>query len=422
MAGINKDAKGWRVTFVMESRKKSIRLGMKSNKAQARGIALRIDHLVGALDSRQTPDPQTQQWVRSLPDKLFDKLANAGLVAARTSNTLNVFLLDYIAKSKVKESTKEHYDRVRKDLVDFFGPDISLRSVTVATAKDFRHHLLDSVGENTCRRRCGRAKQFFKDALLRGHVDLNPFDGQKVSVGASKRERIRFVTLEEAGLINDACPDAQWRLIFALNRFAGMRCPSEVLHVKWDDVNWSTNQITFRSMKTEHHEGGETRTIPIFPELVQPLLEVQEQAPPGTQRVISRYQPGANLRTQFNRIVKRAGITPWPKPFQNLRSTRETELAAKFPIHVVCDWIGNSVAVAMKHYLQVTEDHFKQATQEATEKVATMVAPQAREIGRTEQNAKKRDTGKTLGFPVSSGQFASMQDALAPPRGLEPLT
>ena len=33
--------------------------------------------------------------------------------------------------------------------------------------------------------------------------------------------------------------------------------------------------------------------------------------------------------------IKRAGLTPWPKLFQNLRSTRETELAETFPLHVM---------------------------------------------------------------------------------------
>jgi len=47
--------------------------------------------------------------------------------------------------------------------------------------------------------------------------------------------------------------------------------------------------------------------------------------------------------------------------FQNLRSSRETELTQKFPLHVVCAWMGNSQAVAAKHYLQVTDDHFKAA-------------------------------------------------------------
>jgi hypothetical protein len=70
-----------------------------------------------------------------------------------------------------------------------------------------------------------------------------------------------------------------------------------------------------------------------------------------------------NMRTQLMRIIDRAGLEPWPNVFQNLRSTRETELAEEFPMHVVCAWIGNSQAVAAKHYLQVTEPHFEKATQ-----------------------------------------------------------
>ena len=50
-----------------------------------------------------------------------------------------------------------------------------------------------------------------------------------------------------------------------------------------------------------------------------------------------------------------------PKLWQNLRATRQTELAETFPIHVVCDWIGNSRAVAQEHYLQVTDEHFEAA-------------------------------------------------------------
>ncbi len=59
-------------------------------------------------------------------------------------------------------------------------------------------------------------------------------------------------------------------------------------------------------------------------------------------------------------------MKPWPKLFQNLRPTRETELAQDYPLHVACAWIGNSQAVANKHYLQVTEEHFREATQKTT--------------------------------------------------------
>ena len=45
--------------------------------------------------------------------------------------------------------------------------------------------------------------------------------------------------------------------------------------------------------------------------------------------------------------------------WQNLRSTRETELAEDYPLHVVSAWIVNTERIAAKHYLQVTDDHFE---------------------------------------------------------------
>ena len=71
------------------------------------------------------------------------------------------------------------------------------------------------------------------------------------------------------------------------------------------------------------------------------------------------WQPNANLRTQLYRFIHRAGVEPWPKLFQNLRVSREAELAGEYPIHVVCAWLGNTTTVANKHYLQVTEEHFR---------------------------------------------------------------
>ena len=89
-----------------------------------------------------------------------------------------------------------------------------------------------------------------------------------------------------------------------------------------------------------------------------------DEAEPGTEFIITMYRgQNSNLRTQLERIIGRAGLKPWPKLFQNLRSTRETELAEQFPLHVVCQWIGSTVAVAAKHYLQVTDEHFARAGQ-----------------------------------------------------------
>jgi len=100
----------------------------------------------------------------------------------------------------------------------------------------------------------------------------------------------------------------------------------------------------------------------MFPELRAYLEECFDLAEPGSEFVITRYRDtNANLRTQLLRFIRRAGVQPWPKLFQNLRRTRETELTDDFPMHVVCQWIDNSQPIAAKHYLRVTDDHFSRA-------------------------------------------------------------
>ena len=54
-------------------------------------------------------------------------------------------------------------------------------------------------------------------------------------------------------------------------------------------------------------------------------------------------------------------------------------MADQFLGNVASAWIGNSVAVAVKHYLQVTEDHFKQAAQNAAQKSSEMSGNERKE-------------------------------------------
>jgi hypothetical protein len=70
-------------------------------------------------------------------------------------------------------------------------------------------------------------------------------------------------------------------------------------------------------------------------------------------------------------IIWAAALKEWPKLFQNTRPSRETELAEVFPMHVVCDWIGNSEAVAAKHYLRVTDERYTRALEAAESAAAS---------------------------------------------------
>ncbi len=191
--------------------------------------------------------------------------------------------------------------------------------------------------------------------------------------GGDDKSREFFVRRELAEKVIEALPDAQWRLMFALARFGGLRCPSEVLSLRWGDIDWDRNRIVITSPKTEHHEGGASRVIPLFPELRQYLDECFQIADEVAEYCVSRYRKfDSNYSVLLNKLVKRAGLPTWPKPWHNLRSSRETELVEQYPEHVVCKWIGNSPRVAKKHYLQVTDEHFEKAVQKAVQQPAEM--------------------------------------------------
>lgn len=142
-----------------------------------------------------------------------------------------------------------------------------------------------------------------------------------------------MVSISQAAIekVIEACPDIQWKVIFALARYGGLQCPSEILSLRWDDVNWGRSRMLVRSPRTERHEGGESLVVPIFPELKPILLEAFYEAEEGTKSVIPRYRAqSANLRTQTHRIIKRTGLKGSTRTFQNPRASHETELAERF--------------------------------------------------------------------------------------------
>ena len=125
----------------------------------------------------------------------------------------------------------------------------------------------------------------------------------------------------------DACPDAQWRLIFALARYGPLRCPSEVLELKWSDIDWKKQEMLVRSEKTAHHVGQGSRRVPVFNELLPFIEDARELSVGKGEYLIHRYRGAeSNLRTQLHRIIERAHLETWPKAFQNLRTSRATDL------------------------------------------------------------------------------------------------
>ena len=431
MASIGLDSGGRRRILFMapDGKRKTLRLG-KASQRIAEAFKTKIESLVSAAITNSPLDDEVARWLASRDSRMLDKLARVGLIAPPHSNNGHATLGDYIdqyiaTRSDVKKGTRINLRQARNKLVEYFGADKRLADITAGDADEFRLDLMSRLAENTARRFCGRAKQFFRAAVRKKFIKENPFGDMKGCGVKENRSRFYFISRQESQKVLEHCPDAEWRLIFALARFGGLRTPSETLALKWGHIDWERGRITINSPKTAHYDGKESRQIPLFPELRPYLEEVYEQAAPGSEWVITRYRDGnTNLRTQLQRIIGRAGLQCWPKLFQNLRSTRETELAKDHPIHVVCAWLGNSPVVAAKHYLQVTDADYEQGssgTESGTQAAQNVAQQPAASWRDTSHKATQlvANQGVMLNFATSC---ATLQECLVTPTGFEPVS
>ena len=253
MALLSKDPKGNRtIQFTAGDRKRrTIRLGKITQKL-ADSINVRVELLNMAAISNSAVDPETAAWVGKLEPTLYDKLAKEGLVHGRIAApklNLEAFLAEYSTlRADVKRSTALVYRHTTNCLLGYFGSARPLSQISAGDADKWRLWLAitgkwadgsvrKKLGENTIRRRCGVARQFFCAAMRERLIAENPFGEMKGISVRSNRERDYHITREDAAKVIDACPDAQWRLIFALARYGGLRCPSEVLALTWGDVD-----------------------------------------------------------------------------------------------------------------------------------------------------------------------------------------
>lgn len=215
-----------------------------------------------------------------------------GLIPKRASARLGEFLESYIAqRTDVKPRTRINLNAARARLIEFFGKDRLLRDIAPGDADAWLLWLKERYADGTAGRTVKRAKQFFRAAVRCRLLTENPFADVKAPSEVNE-SRKHFVTREIARRVLDACPDAEWRLIFALSRYGGLRCPSEHLSLEWTGVNWEEGRLFVDSPKTG------PRWVPIFPELRPYLEEAFELAPEGAVHVSNRYRDtNANLRT-----------------------------------------------------------------------------------------------------------------------------
>jgi integrase len=365
------------IHFFTNGQRKTIPLGAKYTEKTATELKGIIEMLLRYRDNGiAVLDKRTSVWIESATQEIREKLAKAGLLELPTTHTLKELWEAFLKQKKgIKQSTLTVYDYAEHRFFSFFDRNTDLSKLAPEDFEEWKEFLLTEyrsprngkpLVEATVAGAITKVKALFNWAVSKKWIakDMNPLQG--IGRGSFvNRKNDRFVTTDEYRRLLDACPCLDWRVIIALVRIGGLRCPSEVLRLKWTDINWDyPARFYVTSSKTERYAGKEGRVVPLFPELHTELRALFEsESSEGMEYVINRYRDPerSNLGTQFARIVKMAGVEPIPRPFDNMRASRSTEVYAEFGAFYESKWIGHSARVARECYLQMREEDFERA-------------------------------------------------------------
>jgi len=398
-----KDRNSWRLAWTNENKKRrAMRLGSMPKKT-AEQFRVKFEELQGVRRGGGSLPQALSEWVNSINTDLRLKLEDAGLVEKVRKITLKKFCEEYKAsRTGLAKATITRDRQVCDLMIEFFGEDRELASVTPRDAEAWTRWLSSdgnkrelnrtTLEPNTVRRRTGTASQIFKTAIRWKLTSENPFDGLAKTV-RENRERQKFISWQDIVKVIACAPNSEWAAIIAFARLTGARVPSELHGLTWEDFDFNKGEIKIKSPKTKHHGGVHTsRTCPMFQELQPYLKSLSDSVQPGRKTAMTSpvfpivCSPRKNLGTAFTRMIKAAGLIPWPKLFMNLRSSRETELFKKFPAADICSWFGHSPAVAARFYAQSRSEEALRAsrmpTVEEAETTITVGVPAGAQDGK----------------------------------------
>ena len=337
-----------------------LRLSPGTTKATGEQIARNLTELESAMLANVQPSAQSIAWISGIGGDLRKRLQPTMFgvwVPVRESRSVRELFDEFIEfkKATVKESTLKAIRHTSKVVTKFFLPDEMATCVCLESAQELRVRLEKDYSEATCAKFVKVLRRVWGYAIDRHYTTHNPFLEVRTGNQANP-ERLEYVAAETIETCI-AAASPRMGLILTLARFGGLRSPSEVAEITWDDIDWDNKRVTVRSPKTIR-QGKPSRVIPLFSQLASNLTRFE--------RTDGLIVPDAkrNNSQELKRLLTKLDIPIWKRLFQNLRASCETDLIkAGHPAHVVAYWMGHTPAVAMKHYLQVTEDDYRRATE-----------------------------------------------------------
>jgi len=324
-------------------------------------------------------DQLSKRQARKLCDRLAAEMAaNPARADIGKAPHLGEWIERFIQqKAGLKPSSEKSYRLAGRYLTVYFGETYPLDRITKARVADWHAALTrgqisignnahsDAPSESTVCNYCRHAKAIFGAAVKQDVLAQNPFAGLPTEPKRIK-DRNAYVSRDDLKKLCKACPNVGWQALLALQRLGGLRL-GEALGLTWLAVDWDKRIITVTASKT-----GQTRRVPMDPELYRIMLSAFDAAETGESLVIpARYlcrTSNSTLHRTFKRIIGKAQLKPWPDLFQTLRRNAAQDFRQMFrDPWVVTSIMGHSEAVERKYYLgEVSEEDLARVTGEAS--------------------------------------------------------
>jgi integrase len=184
-------------------------------------------------------------------------------------------------------------------------------------------------------------KAVFSIALRNGYINQHPFIYSK-PLKVSKQPPL-FLSQNQLETLLSTVSSPLMKDIFTVAAYTGMRC-SEILHAKWDWIDWNTKEITILSDGDFLTKSGHTRIIPIHSKVLAVLKRRYEtrfcEYIFYKNPKVSVY--GTSIAHEFKKYIRKLGYNE-KLHFHSLRHTHASLLVnAGVNLLVIKELLGHS--------------------------------------------------------------------------------
>ena len=305
----------------------------------------------------------TKQRHRKLAEKIFEHERSEYVMGKKIGRVEPVVLGDlvdeYLDFSKLHNRSHKDNVSLSKKVLAFFKRDSLAGDVTpeqIEKYQAFRKGMKVYERKDTKRfvsgskinREISFLRAVFSRGIKNGKVSQNPVSKVRF-FRETDRARTRYLTFDEAERLLKLCPPDLRRVVLVALR-TGMR-QSEILHLRWRDVDTTTNQFVIRRSKS-----GKPRFIPIHPDLEEMLKNI----PKSPEFIFSNRRGGhgiwnGTLRTAWDTALDLAEIRDFR--FHDLRHTAASHLVLKgASLQVVAEILGHADLRMTQRYAHLSPE------------------------------------------------------------------